>query len=709
MLPNFTDQDRLSLLQLQLRQDIWRRATQRPALASDANAPSAPQPIPEHWQLLPPGLALHEWQRHCLDIWVPRGNGTVKVATGGGKTVFAIAAAQRLQNERCPNLRVAIIVPSIALMMQWRDEFLDSNLPGSAIGFLGGGHKPDSLEGLAILICVRDSAREFLPSLVTRAGWQDRLLLIVDECHRLAANAAQKVFLANPQFTLGLSATPETGDTDAPPLDDESEAEEESATDLADPPPDDAYADSVVGKSLGPIIFDFSLRQCLEAGLLTQFEIHHIGLPLTAEESARHANLSRRITELRRELQPHLGRGHFFAWCQGQARKQTGLAASAGQFLALASERKRLLYSATARTMVTLAILKDELRAPGSRAIVFHEAIDQIETMFQAARQQGIDAALEHSKLPDPLRAEGIELFRRGVATALISARSLVEGFNVPSADVGIIAASSGSVRQRIQSLGRMLRRKPGGGTARIYVLYIENTSDDSLYARADWEDIVGAGRNLYFRLPSVGEAPPDLSGLERRLAPPRPFRPACDKVDISAIAIGAPYPGRVEGVRLRLDDLDNLRDAGNERLWVPAEKEKTIDVIREALPQAMAAIATRCGHLVVRPGSDSGRDPDWRFAGTAKPANWGQSWTHFDLVKRGTVVHIAKPVKDGKDFALQDETEKKLRSWLQQLGHGKRSAINKIFWDGENVYWVELACERVRYPAPLPALAFPA
>lgn len=708
MQPTFTDQDRLSLLQLQLRQDICRRAAERSEPDQQNIDSPASTAIPGQWRLLPQEFALHDWQKRCLDIWVPRGSGTVKVATGGGKTVFAIAAAQKLQNERCHDLRVAIVVPSINLMLQWREEFQSSNLPASAIGLLGGGYRPETLDGLAILICVRDSAREFLPSLVSRAGWHDNLLLIVDECHRLAASAAQKVFLARPRFTLGLSATPETDTFDTPQADDDGEPEDDATADPEVVPSDRDYAESAVGKGLGPIIFDFTLRQCLEAGLLTQFEIRHVGLPLAPDEAAQHANLSRRITELRKELQAQRGRGNFFAWCQGQARKQTGLGARAGQFLSLASERKRLLYSAAARSLVTLAILREELLAPASRAIVFHEAIDQIETIFGTALAHGIPATLEHSKLPDSLRAESIELFRRGAARALISARSLVEGFNVPSADVGIIAASSGSVRQRIQSLGRMLRRKPGGGTAKIYVLYVEDTSDDTLYARADWEDIVGAGRNLYFRLPSIGDSPPDLSTLERRTAPPRPFRPDCGKVDVSAISIGAPYPGRVEGLRLRLDELDNLRDSSSERLWLPAETQRTTAFIREVLPQGLAAIATRCGHLVVRPGSDAGRDPDWRFAGTAKPAEWRPSWTSFDIVRRGSLLRIAKPVKGGKDFALQDETEQKLRSWLQKLGQESRKTINTLFWDGETGYWAEVACERIKHPEPLPALAFP-
>ena len=74
------------------------------------------------------------------------------MATGAGKTWFALAAAQVLQNEHVPDLRVVIVVPTIPLLHQWRDEFGASNLPSSAIGLLGGGHSFRFSEEIRIAI-----------------------------------------------------------------------------------------------------------------------------------------------------------------------------------------------------------------------------------------------------------------------------------------------------------------------------------------------------------------------------------------------------------------------------------------------------------------------------------------------------------------------------------------------------------------------------
>ena len=154
--------------------------------------------VPDVWRLMPPGISLHAWQRECLPLWLDRARGTVKVATGGGKTLFALAAIEELHNRQQPDLKVAIIVPTIPLMLQWADELRKSNLPESAIGLMGGGHHPAPLEGRGILVCVLSSARDRLPELMEQARWSNRLLLVVDECYRANAEQARRIFESKP-------------------------------------------------------------------------------------------------------------------------------------------------------------------------------------------------------------------------------------------------------------------------------------------------------------------------------------------------------------------------------------------------------------------------------------------------------------------------------------------------------------------------------
>src|SRR3954470_15727168 len=96
-------------------------ATTEAAGESAAKLAAQPRGLPSKWQLSA-GLELHEWQQESLDKWFKAGKrGVAKVVTGAGKTIFALAVAQRLQSIEQPELRVVIVVPTIVLMNQWYD------------------------------------------------------------------------------------------------------------------------------------------------------------------------------------------------------------------------------------------------------------------------------------------------------------------------------------------------------------------------------------------------------------------------------------------------------------------------------------------------------------------------------------------------------------------------------------------------------------
>ncbi len=706
----FKESDHLHLLQLLTRRAMLERRTRQVGAdvraAETEGAERGEQPVaalPERWRLVPQDISLYDWQRECLPLWLRAGRGTAKVATGGGKTLFALAAAQALQNEREPDLRLVVVVPTIPLMFQWRDEVRKGNLPTSAIGLMGGAQELPDLSTIRVLLCVLNSARERLPHLVRRAGWAPRMLLVVDECHRAAAQQAKRIFEVKPRYTLGLSATPE------PDLD------------AGDLPADEAYDKGVVGQALGPIIYDFSLKRSLEAGLLTPFEVWHIGLPLSPTEATEHARFSREIADLRKTLQVRYSRSRskqgFLAWCQTQASRGGPAAAEAERFIGLANRRKRLLYRATARSEASLGILAESLRDQEARAIIFHESIEEIESLFLRALALGMPAVLEHSQLPDSLRAENIEAFREGVARVIVSAKSLVEGFNVPSADVGIIAASSGSVRQRIQSLGRMLRRKPGGRTSRVFVLYVRDTEDEAIYEKADWENVIGAQRNRYFQWHPSYEQPTWPQGLEETNRPPRPYRPPSWEVDVTILAPGDPYPGQPQGREVRVDQDGNLRLEDD--TVVPAPRT-LLEAVVQHNPSRRARI-TPAGHLIVRTDPSGPGGADWRFLGIVEELPELGVGNRIRLKLKTLAGKRRIALDDAQNngalrFALgPDKTSTpeaghardQLLQWVQQEEARLGRPVHYLYWDGGMNYWLEVQGERVPHPKPLPALEF--
>lgn len=583
---HLTTEQRLLLHQLRLLE--WMQEQERKESASVSLAPNKADEedalIPARWELTR-GVNLYPWQTECIERWFRAGRlGTVKVVTGGGKTLLGLAIAQKLQNEVNRHLRLAVVVPTVVLMHQWYDELIErGNLPPHAIGRLGGGYK-DDFKDRRVFIAVLASAHKQLPALVRSARNGKHLLLIADECHRAGATEMSRVFRTQRGYSLGLSATPERD-----------EDEEEGEVDAG-------YEASVLGQELGPIIYDFTLKQALELGVVPRFTIRHYGLPLTPEEQARYDSLSRSISETQSELRPLAPQGRtsgpgFYQWARGIAGKGDDGSELASKLIIHISRRKELLQGMSSRAEAVEALLRDEFSVnPETRAILFHESIAEVMKLFVRMQRAGFRAIAEHSRLPDSVREEGLDLFRSGIAQVIVSARSLIEGFNVPAVDVGIIVASSGSVRQRIQSLGRVLRKHRGRDgeekTSVVHVLYARDTVDDHIYGKLNWEQTTGVEQNLYYLWDVEGK--PEL-----REGPPRSPLPGETDIDVSELKAGDEYPGMYEGVEYTCDTRGNIQDPQGTYASNPGELAAEIQRVKGGAGRFR--ITARRGYVLVR------------------------------------------------------------------------------------------------------------
>ena len=506
----------------------------------------------EHWLpalwTLTRNIQLAPWQEDARDSWFAAGRrGTIKVVTGAGKTMVALAIAEQLQHED-PDLRMAIVVPTIVLMNQWFDTLRErSNLPESSLARLGGGHSDDLDETRRIIVTVLASARRELPASIKKWGVEKHLLLVADECHRAGAPEMSAVFQTPRQYSLGLSATPERDDG----------AEGDSTAE---------YATSILGQEIGPIVYEMTFAEAIQLDVLPPFEIHHLGLTLSPAEARRYEALSRSINEARRELMSaspsarNYSGERLVAWARRtSARGRPHLSQLAYRFLNDTTRRKQLLYQAECRVAATRQLVHQSLgETSDARIILFHESIAEVVSLYNLLRNDGFTVVMEHSQLPAQLREETLELFRAGTAKVIVSARSLIEGFNVPEADLGIIVASSSSPRQRIQSVGRVLRnyrnRDGETKTSRVCVLYIRDSVDEHIYEREDWDNLVGLDRNRYFQW-NPPEQPVEVH------SPPRTVVLREDDIDLGVLSFGDEYPGRYEGNEFSTDSQGNVTD----------------------------------------------------------------------------------------------------------------------------------------------------
>jgi len=511
------------------------------------------------------GFELAPWQRKAVRAWIQGDEsgphrGTLEVFTGGGKTLIALACAAEVVRS-IPELRLAVVVPTEALARQWQVAIERSTtLDPSDIGLLGAGSST-SFGRSRVVVAVLNTASKRLPELA-RAG--QPLMLIVDECHRAGAPTFSRVLTTSAQFRLGLSATPDREEFD----------------DFGEPL---AYDEQLVGQALGAVVFRFDLRDAREDGWLPDYDIHHHGLHLNPDERQRYESLSRRVDDAAdrlKDLGYDAGRAQ-----QLQARTdEIGIAARG--YVALTSQRKDLLYRARERVRIARRLIEEALEGGSRRILLFHERVREAGELHAALASdlQGYVVALEHSRLPTSERVAAVNDFRSGKAQVLVSVKSLVEGIDVPEADVGVSVASSSSVRQRIQSLGRVLRRQfdldAPVKTARMHLLYIADSVDEFIYSKEDWSDLTGAGRNHYWLWPLQPGLP-----AQHQAGPPASPRPTeeqeWERLGLRAPFKPVPWLGVFVGQEYSVDTMGTVTNGSGSVIANPQNVDAMVESVR--------------------------------------------------------------------------------------------------------------------------------
>ena len=415
---------------------------------------------------------LYTWQLECLDRWFNnQGKGIVNVVTGAGKTILALGAIARLKKDlsekNAPGLKIKIIVPKVFLAYQWAQCLQqDLAIANEDIGIYTGQHKDPPTRDY--LIYVVNSARYTLTRHILHDLREGRpVLLIADECHRYSSPENSRIFdfisqlpvtAANVMYyALGLSATPET-----------------------------ASSSAKLVPALGPEIFKYGFTEALNSRIISSFAVFNLKLSFTPDEKFEYLELTEKITRaldilMRRcAFLKGLDRLRFFASMETLAQNadEAEDASLARTVLILSNKRKDLVYKAESRVSCVKNLLA-QLPA-SSKVLLFSERISVAETIFEQLQlvfpgQVG----RYHSGMNARLRKEILRHYHEGQIRILVSCRALDEGLNVPSANIGIIASSSTSNRQRIQRLGRILRSSAEKNTAKLYYLYIGSSNEE--------------------------------------------------------------------------------------------------------------------------------------------------------------------------------------------------------------------------------------
>jgi superfamily II DNA or RNA helicase len=383
-------------------------------------------------------------QQEALSRWrEARGRGVVVLPTGAGKTLVGLLALGWARRDSL------IMVPTLDLMHQWY-ALLRLALPRQEIGLIGGGYH----EITSVTIATYDSASRHIDRLGNRFG-----LLVFDEAHHLPSEFYRCIaeFSLAP-YRLGLTATPERADNRHHQL----------------------------AELIGPTVYRKQPGE-LAGNVLASFQIRPVYVALSPEEREAYQNA---LAVRSRFLQANrISLGSLKGWnrfVMVSARSAEGRRAMRAH-----REARRIAHATPAK----LRALEDILaRHGGAKTIIFTE--DNL-TAYEVSQRFLVPCITHQTSVKE--RQHFLEGFKDGSYLAIATSKVLNEGVDVPDASIGVVLSGTGSSREFVQRLGRILRR----GKDKQAILY-------EMVARETREEGVAARRRETFPSEGRTETPPN-------------------------------------------------------------------------------------------------------------------------------------------------------------------------------------------------------
>ena len=352
--------------------------------------------------------------------------GVVVLPTGAGKSHLALLV---IDDRRRSTL---VVAPTLDLVRQWYDLLRTSF--GVEVGVVGGG----SYELKPLTVTTYDSAYLHMQNFGARFG-----LVVFDECHHLPGDTyrmAAELCLA--PYRLGLTATPERPDG----------------------------KDGDLEHLIGPTLYRKDIVE-LSGEYLSDYETVRVEIELSAEERVEYAAERKLYIDFLRAQGIQMGRTSGWSdFIMRAARSSAGRRAFQGYL------RQRELAFGASGKLRHLEHLLELHRA--ERTLIFTQ---DNATAYAVSRRFLIPAITHQTKVKE--RSEILQRFSSGEYGAVVTSKVLNEGVDVPEASVAVVVSGSGSVREHVQRLGRILRRKENK-RAILYELVSKGTGEASTSER---------------------------------------------------------------------------------------------------------------------------------------------------------------------------------------------------------------------------------
>ena len=410
-------------------------------------------------------MRLYKWQQEALRVWEENGfHGCFEVITGAGKTLFALSAAKNLMQVSPVKWKVFVVVPTAAVLYQWRNA-VRLFFPACSIACFGDGRRGDPAADFHLYIV--NSGRYRLSSdLLLQQKNGEAVLLIADECHHYMSPENRKIFdyRLSPLFdknrlaTIGLSATlAKTG-----------------------------FAE-ILEPALGPLVLSVSFGRALKENVIAPYSVFQVAVSLNAKEQAVYDRLTRKLQLTMKKLKQiwpekkePFGEDWWKSLPSGKG-ENPDVQDLLEKVRSIMLQRADISKKAKARLVCAEGLLN---RLPADRKIlIFCERVSQADEIYVYAKKAWPNrAGRYHSGMDPASRDRSLRAFREGSVSILCTCRALDEGLDVPDADTAIVLSSGAVSRQRVQRAGRILRRSDEGKRAVLFYLYTKKTADEPFF-----------------------------------------------------------------------------------------------------------------------------------------------------------------------------------------------------------------------------------
>lgn len=399
----------------------------------------------------PPPFNPREYQNEAYNNWVNNNfSGIFGMATGTGKTKTSLNCVLN-EHKKTNSYYTLILVPSIALLNQWEEEVVEFNFQN--ILKIGGGNNWEK-EFSNYVSNFSAGIKKSLVIISTYASFttakfqkyfnkiEKDFILIADEAHNMGAkNIKASVKNSQIQKRIGLSATPKR-------------VYDIEGTEFIDKFFNDKE----------PYTYNFSMKQAMEMDFLTNYKYYPVLVELNEEELENYIEISKRLLR-------------YFDFDKGEFKKDPMVE----KLLLL---RKNIIHKANNKIECFKNILL-ELRQMNKLKYIFTYIpegfiydedgnADRMLNKFLIAGHEILPNLKMNSYIADGQNLNDLlRGFSDGKIDMLFAMKMLDEGVDVPRAEVGIFASSTGNPRQFIQRRGRLLRKHKDKPYATIFDMVV--------------------------------------------------------------------------------------------------------------------------------------------------------------------------------------------------------------------------------------------